>query len=93
MWGKPWGKISFSWPPGRLGRVLGCEVMLCAVVAGFRAIGLTMIPCPWMSSSRRLPGPHPISSPEELSSEAFGTDAELEEFLAFIAASRRADLT
>jgi len=27
-----WDKISFSWRPGRLGRVLGCEVILCAVV-------------------------------------------------------------
>ena len=41
---------------------------------------------------RQTPGVHPISSLDELRSEAFGTDAELEEFLAFVAASRRADL-
>ena len=40
----------------------------------------------------KAPGAHPISSLDELRSEAFGTDAELEEFLAFVAASRRADL-
>ena len=68
------------------------EVVLCVAVAGTRAICLTLISCPWMSSSGRLRGLHPISSLDELRSEAFGTDAELEEFLAFVAASRRADL-
>jgi len=33
-----------------------------------------------------------MSSLDELRSEAFGTDAELEEFLALVAAARRADL-
>ena len=37
---------------------------------------------------RKTPGAHPISSIDELRSEDFGTEAELEEFLGFIAASR-----
>jgi hypothetical protein len=40
----------------------------------------------------KTPGAHPISSLDELRSGAFGIDEELEEFLAFVAASRRADL-
>ena len=38
------------------------------------------------------PGAHPISSVDELRSDAFETDEELDEFLAFVAASRHADL-
>ena len=49
-------------------------------------------PLPLDELIQKTPGAHPISSPEELRSEAFGTDAELEEFLAFVVASRRADL-
>ena len=41
---------------------------------------------------RKTSGAHPISSLDELRSEAFGADAELEKFLAFVPASRRADL-
>ena len=41
---------------------------------------------------RRTPEAHPISSVDELRSEAFGTNAELEEFLAFVAALRREGL-
>jgi len=41
---------------------------------------------------RKTPGAHPISSLDELRSEAFGTGAEIEEFLTFVAASRREDL-
>jgi hypothetical protein len=41
---------------------------------------------------RRTPGAHPISSPDELRSDAFETDEELDEFLAFVAAARHADL-
>jgi len=41
---------------------------------------------------RQTPGAHPIGSAGELRSDAFGTDEELDEFLAFVAASRHADL-
>ena len=41
---------------------------------------------------RRTPGAHPISSVDELRSDAFETDEELEEFLAFVTESRHADL-
>ena len=46
VWGKSWGKIAFSWPPGWLGQGLGGEVVRCAAGAGIRAIGLTVISCP-----------------------------------------------
>jgi Asp-tRNA(Asn)/Glu-tRNA(Gln) amidotransferase C subunit len=41
---------------------------------------------------RRTPGAHPINSVDELRSDAFETDEELEEFLAFVTESRHADL-
>jgi hypothetical protein len=41
---------------------------------------------------RRTPGAHPISSLDELRSDAFETDEELDEFLAFVTESRRADV-
>ncbi|MGH3407476.1 MAG: hypothetical protein ACRDRJ_34000 [Streptosporangiaceae bacterium] len=41
---------------------------------------------------RQTPGAHPIHSIDELRSDAFESDEELDEFLAFIAESRRADL-
>lgn len=41
---------------------------------------------------RRTPGAHPISSMDELRSDAFETDQELEEFLTFVTESRHADL-
>ena len=41
---------------------------------------------------RDTPGAHPISSTDELRSDAFETDEELDEFLAFVAASRHSDL-
>ena len=41
---------------------------------------------------RRTPGAHPISSVDELRSDAFETDQELDEFLAFVTESRHADL-
>jgi hypothetical protein len=41
---------------------------------------------------RQTPGAHPIGSVDELRSDAFGTDEELDEFLAFITESRHADL-
>jgi len=41
---------------------------------------------------RDTPGAHPISSVDELRCDAFETDEELDEFLAFVAASRHADL-
>ena len=41
---------------------------------------------------QKTPGAHPISSLDELRSEAFGTNAELEELLALLAALCRADL-
>jgi hypothetical protein len=41
---------------------------------------------------RQTPGAHPISSVDELRSDAFETDEELDEFLTFIAESRHADL-
>jgi hypothetical protein len=41
---------------------------------------------------RETPGAHPISSVDELRCDAFETDEELDEFLAFVAASRHADL-
>jgi hypothetical protein len=41
---------------------------------------------------RDTPGAHPISSADELRCDAIETDEELDEFLAFVAASRHADL-
>jgi hypothetical protein len=41
---------------------------------------------------RQTPGAHPIRSMDELRSDAFETDEELDEFLAFVAESRHADL-
>lgn len=41
---------------------------------------------------RDTPGAHPITSVGELRSGAFETDEELDEFLAFVAESRHADL-
>jgi hypothetical protein len=41
---------------------------------------------------RDTPGAHPIISIGELRSDAFETDEELDEFLAFVTKSRHADL-
>jgi hypothetical protein len=41
---------------------------------------------------RQTPGAHPIESVDELRCDAFETDQELDEFLAFVASSRRSDL-
>jgi hypothetical protein len=41
---------------------------------------------------RRTPGAHPISSVDELRSDAFQTDEELDQFLVFVIESRHADL-
>lgn len=41
---------------------------------------------------RQTPGAHPIRSADELRSEAFESDEELDEFLAFLAEARHADL-
>jgi hypothetical protein len=41
---------------------------------------------------RQTPGAHPIKSIDELRSDAFETDEELDEFLAFVTESRHADL-
>ena len=41
---------------------------------------------------RQTPGVQPISSADELRCDAFETDEELSEFLAFVSASRHADL-
>jgi hypothetical protein len=41
---------------------------------------------------RQTPGAHPIQSLDELRCDVFETDEELEEFLAFVAESRHADL-
>lgn len=41
---------------------------------------------------RRTPGAHPIGSVDELRCDAFETDQELYEFLAFVRQSRHADL-
>jgi hypothetical protein len=41
---------------------------------------------------QRTPGAHPISSVDDLRSDAFETDQELDEFLAFVTESRHADL-
>ncbi|MGH3274009.1 MAG: hypothetical protein ACRDNZ_06735 [Streptosporangiaceae bacterium] len=41
---------------------------------------------------RQTPGAHPISSVQELLCDAFETDEELDEFLAFVTESRHADL-
>ncbi len=41
---------------------------------------------------RRTPGAHPIASVDELRCDAFETDEELDEFLAFVTESRHADL-
>lgn len=41
---------------------------------------------------RQTLGAHPIGSADELRCDAFQTDQELDEFLAFVAESRHADL-
>ena len=41
---------------------------------------------------RQTPGAHSIESVDELRCDAFDTDQELDEFLAFVTASRHADL-
>jgi hypothetical protein len=41
---------------------------------------------------RRTPGAHAIRSVDELRSDAFQTDEELDQFLAFVTESRHADL-
>jgi hypothetical protein len=41
---------------------------------------------------RQTPGAHPIGSIDELRCDAFDTEDELEEFLAFVTESRHADL-
>ena len=41
---------------------------------------------------RQTPGAHPIASIDELRCDAFETDEEIDEFLAFVTASRHADL-
>lgn len=41
---------------------------------------------------RQTPGAHPIASIDELRCDAFDTQEELEEFLAFVTDSRHADL-
>ena len=41
---------------------------------------------------RQTPGAHPIRSMDELRCDAFETDEELDEFLAFVTQSRHADL-
>ena len=41
---------------------------------------------------RQTPGAHPIGSVDELRCDAFETEEELEEFLAFVSQSRHADL-
>jgi hypothetical protein len=41
---------------------------------------------------RQTPGAHPIGSADELRCDAFDSDEELDEFLAFVAAQRHADL-
>lgn len=41
---------------------------------------------------RQTPGAHPITSIEELRNDAFDSDDELDEFLAFVIQSRHADL-
>ena len=41
---------------------------------------------------RQTPGAHPIGSVDELRCDAFDTEDELEEFLAFVTESRHADL-
>jgi len=41
---------------------------------------------------RDTPGAHAISSVDELRCDAFETDEEVDEFLAFVTASRHADL-
>lgn len=41
---------------------------------------------------RQTPGAHPIRSVDELRCDVFESDDELDEFLAFVAESRHADL-
>ncbi|MGH3499481.1 MAG: hypothetical protein ACRDQA_01060 [Nocardioidaceae bacterium] len=41
---------------------------------------------------QQTPGAHPIRSVDELRCDAFTTDEELDEFLAFVTESRHADL-
>lgn len=41
---------------------------------------------------RQTPGAHPITSIDELRNDAFDSDEELDDFLAFLTESRHADL-
>lgn len=41
---------------------------------------------------RQTPGAHPITAIDELRNDAFDSDEELDEFLAFVTQSRHADL-
>ena len=41
---------------------------------------------------RQTPGAHPIGSADELRCDAFETDQELQEFLAFVSQARHADV-
>ena len=49
-------------------------------------------PVPLEELIRQTPAAHPIRSMDELRCDAFETDEELDEFLAFVAESRHADL-
>lgn len=40
---------------------------------------------------RKTPDAHPITSIDKLRNDAFGSDEELDEFLAFVSQSRHAD--
>jgi len=49
----------------------------------------------WSAAARppvQTPGAHPIVSADELRSDAFESDEELEAFLAFVSESRHADV-
>jgi hypothetical protein len=70
----------------------GMEVVLVSNGAG-HPYGLGSGDLPSLAELiRQTPGAHPIGSVDELRCDVFDDDQEFDDFLAFVAASRRTDL-
>jgi hypothetical protein len=82
-----------SWRSQRNATVgMATEVMATSTDAGQAPAGGHSDLVPLEELIRQTPGAHPIGSVDDLRSGAFETDDELDEFLAFVTRSRRADL-
>lgn len=68
------------------------EVVATSTSAGHQEHPPTADLVPLEELIRQTPGAHPIRSVDELRCDVFETDEELDEFLAFVAESRHADL-